>query len=355
MPHIASPLLESHFASQALLKEQLNARVESIELDYELHYSENKIVRDLLKKMLLDQISSLISSALDDRKISIMLVDIQNDFVLKDFALYAPGGENTITRNMALLDAFNELITEKPELITRFEIVTSQDAHILGRDNTDKDAQIMAHAYGLDATNAAIAKEQQEMLPINPPEGSFGLHCMRGTVGADIAKPIEDRLKALEAMGINTFRFGKVTFSGPEAGMLLKRGTLLSHSSEESIYDEVALSYSAFFASRNYSKVLITGICGDVCVQQAAEGLAQLFKRIASASVAAVVDACVHYLFPAGRANVEFSYREKGVDVITSRYICSNNPVVNDSLYARLEVPVASELREFKDHIPQLI
>jgi hypothetical protein len=157
MPHIASPFLESHFASQDLLKDQLNARVKSIERDYELHSSENKIVRDLLKKMLLDQMLSVTSSALDDRKIAITLVDIQNDFVLKDFALYAPGGENTITRNMALLDAFNELIIEKPLIISRFEIVTSQDAHILGRNNTDIDAQIMARAYGRDATDAAIA------------------------------------------------------------------------------------------------------------------------------------------------------------------------------------------------------
>jgi len=177
---------------------------------------------------------------------------------------------------------------------------------------------------------------------------------LRGTVGADIAKPIEDRLKVLEAKGINIFRFGKVTFSGPEAGMLLKPGTLLSHSSEESIYDLAALSYSAFFASRNYSKVLITGICGDVCVQQAAEGLAGLFKKIASATVTAVIDACVHYLFPAGRTKVEASYSEKGVEVIANPYICSNNPVVNDSLYARAEHHVASEAAELESHMPQL-
>ncbi|MGL5741881.1 MAG: hypothetical protein ACRCXC_04695 [Legionella sp.] len=111
--------------------------------------------------------------------------------------------------------------------------------------------------------------------------------------------------------------------------MKLKTGIDLSDqrylSWDESIYDEAALSYLQFFQNQAYHELLITGICGNVCVQQAAEGLANAGEKVS------VLDACVHYLvipevssYDEVRQAVHQSYRSKGIRSIELEHFRSN-------------------------------
>lgn len=324
--------LQDHLKNQALAAKELDARFEIIEKEAA---AKNGPLKQFLKETLVARLSKL----KDGEKIAVTLVDIQNDFVLKGFALYALGGENTVLSNIALLDAISELIVQDPSVAQKIDIVTSQDAHILNRDIASPDSVTMANSsYGKQETVAAIIAEQKELEPFVHGQGTFGLHCLNGTVGAAIAKPIETRLAALSAL-VQIHRFGKINFSGPKAGMLLKAEVDLSDAKYQDqangIYDPKKLSYLEFFQDANYQDVLVTGICGDVCVQQAAEGLVKHVKHVS------VIDPLVHYLVVPGvhqfdkvRGNTVASYDEKGIEYIESGEFRANPELNSEVLFA---------------------
>ncbi|MFA6303818.1 MAG: hypothetical protein WC627_11910, partial [Legionella sp.] len=330
--------LADHLLAQERLQESLVKREVAIEVDYQRN---GTALREGLKVLLKNRMEKI------SGKLALLLVDIQVDFVYGPFgeyeqaALYAPGGENTVLSNMALLDALAELIAEDKSTAKRFEIITSQDAHVFKRAANCPDAALMAQesAYGAAATKRTVTVEATELEDINPKEGKFGLHCLRGTVGADIAGPIKARLAALSKADddkkVVVTAFGKINFSGPEAGMLLAEGTdlsdpkFLAQGTDIQIYDNKAVSYKAYITGQNFGQILATGICGDVCVQQAVEGLAKLDQNLA------VLDPCVHYLVFPG-----MDYKKVRGDVIASyedeekhkgekhkiRYVTSDNP-----------------------------
>ena len=342
--------IEDHYITQQALATEISAKFVQIEQDYTSDYHQR--LKQSLKDMLILKLKGLNSG----EKIAITLVDIQNDFVLADFALYAGGGENTVTSNMALLDAVTELAAVDGSLTNKLEIVTSQDAHRQGRTIDSMEARALQAGYLNYAndgktdvarlkTQQAIDTEQTELLPMNPSEGQYGLHCMTGTIGAAIAKPIEDRLNKLSAAGFEVTRFGKINFSGPEAGMMLHKGIDLSdqkyQSTDYSIYHYSNTSYLQFYKNKPYKSVLVTGICGDVCVQQAAEGLKKAFVDLD----VQVVDACTHYLaipaigkhYDATRNAVEASYATKKVNVLAFPFARSNRD--SDSVLYHQDAP----------------
>ena len=187
----------------------------------------------------------------------------------------------------------------------------------------DAEAQMMAKAYTEEKAEIAIATEQQELKSNNPLEKSYGLHCITGTIGAAIAKPIEHRLNQLKSLSFAITRFGKINFSGPEAGMRLQDNIDLSHThfleASQVIYHPSNQSYIQFFRDKQFKSIYVTGICGDICVQQAAEGLKEELPH----TKMMVVDACTHYLvlpekpYDATRTSVTSSYDKKGISVIT--------------------------------------
>lgn len=308
--------LADHVLAQEKLKDSLVEREEAIEADYKTN---GTALRESLKGFLKNRMDNA------PGKLALLLVDVQVDFVYGPFreykqaALYAPGGENTVLSNMALLDALAELIEEDKSAAKRFEIITSQDAHIFKRAANCPDAALMAQevAYGEEDTKRTVTVEATELEDINPKEGKFGLHCLRGTVGADIAGPIKARLakmsKADEDKKVVVTAFGKINFSGPEAGMLLAEGVDLSDAkfleqgADLNIYDKKAVSYKNYITGQKFGQILTTGICGDVCVQQAVEGLAKLDQNVA------VIDPCVHYLVFPG-----MDYKKVKGDVVAS-------------------------------------
>lgn len=278
-----------------------------------LYAQTDPALKEELKKILLGLLK-------DTDKLAVLLVDLQNDFVLPDFALYAPGGENTLLRNMALLDVLEDLINTHDQLAPQIELITTQDAHVFERDEEHIDAQIMAKGYDKVHATKTLQVERNELEEFNLARAHYGLHCLRGTIGAAISDPIEKRLKKLHAK-IRIYRFAKINFSAPEAGMLLKKGIDLSDprflKQTNNVYDEGGLTFLQFFQKQKYSKVIITGICGNICVQQAAEGLATAGEKVY------VLDPCVHYLIVPGInsydevwSRVQQSYAAKGISLI---------------------------------------
>lgn len=273
-------------------------------------------LKQALKTILADALKSLKK----DEKLAITLIDIQNDFTLEQFSLYAPHGETTILHNMALLDAILELHQENPIIIKQLDIITTQDAHRIDRTFDDKEALIFAKTYSIDQMKNLVEHEQMELKPLNPAENSYGLHCMIGSIGAAIARTIEKRLHLLSLRSFNIHRFGKINFSAPEAGMRLLDGIDISNpcyrDPTHSIYPDVTESFLDFFKKQSFKSIYITGICGNVCVQQAAEGI----KANLPETSIQVIDACVHYLVVPGintydktRNKVMISYRDKEI------------------------------------------
>ncbi|MCE0722137.1 cysteine hydrolase family protein [Legionella resiliens] len=302
--------LAAHLQIQEQLRQSATHRFNEINKKYT---ESGSILIDQLKKIILKKLCRI-------HKLALVLIDIQNDFVLQEFALYVPAGENTLIRNMALLDALIELVAHYPELCQQIEIITTQDAHVFGRTQDHVDAQIMAQGYGQIHTHRILKIERHELQQLNPENGQYGLHCLCGTIGAAISQPIEERLNILEKE-ISLYRFAKINFSAPEAGMKLKEGIDLSDpgflKEMDHIYDKDALPFLQFFRNKSYNELFITGICGNICVQQAAEGLAEAGEKVS------VVDPCVHYLVIPNLSSyddvwstVQKSYAVKGINSI---------------------------------------
>ncbi|WP_237761355.1 isochorismatase [Legionella cherrii] len=310
--------LTQHLHTQALLRQNAASRFQKINQQYD---EVDPGLKEELKNIVLKKLS-------ETKKLALILVDIQNDFVLHDFALYAPGGEHTLFRNMALLDAVSELIIGYPKLGHHLEIITTQDAHVFQRTLDNIDAQIMLQSYGIVHTQKTLSIEHNELLPFNPHKGQYGLHCLNGTIGAAISQPIEERLKNLKE-NIPIYRFAKINFSAPVAGMKLKEEVELSDpqflNTGNPIYDECALSFLQFFHNQAYSELMLTGICGNICVQQAAEGL------VAAGEKVCILDPCVHYLIIPGINSydevwtaVQHAYAEQGILTIELPHFRSN-------------------------------
>lgn len=277
-----------------------------------------------------EELKKIILNKLDEQsQLAILLVDLQNDFVLPGFALYVPDGENTVISNMALLDAVTELVISFPELCHRIEIITSQDAHVYQRNNISPDVQTLIECYGDEHLRRILQIEYNELLDLSPENGQYGLHCLCGTIGAAIAQPIGIRLSHLQQK-IAIYRFAKINFSATEAGVQLQSNIDLSDpkflAEINPTYVSPALSFLQFFQDKNYKEILITGICGNICVQQAAEGLAKAGEKVC------VVDPCVHYLIIPGmcsyheiRASVQQSYCAKGIMTLEHHSFPSNH------------------------------
>lgn len=326
--------LEKHFQEQ-----DDKARIYLDEAITALNKTYDSGLFESLKKAIKAIITQALSIGSSDEKIAITLVDIQNDFTINQFALYAPDGENTILSNMALLDSILELHEDDPAIINRLEIITSQDAHRLDRTTKDKEANIFLKTYSQEKALALVEQEQIELRPFNPAENSYGLHCLIGSRGAGIAKPIEERLHKLTLRSFNIHRFGKINFSAPEAGMRLKEDIDISdhyyRDPEHSIYPDDAQSFLDFFKTNPFKSIYVTGICGDVCVQQAAEGL----KENIPLTTVLVIDPCVHYLvvpdiktYDLTRSTVMHSYQERGINNLNVLGYRSN-PTCPSTLY----------------------
>ena len=282
MQHKSEKDLPAYQQKMADLKNNLPALYAAVDAKY-------KASGDALK---LAAKAKLLEKLQGDGKVAITLVDIQVGFTLAGAGLTAPGGDEVIVSNMHLLDAVIEIQKEHPELAKNLEIVTSQDAHVLNRDRNSVDVKTMITAYNNDANavNEIIDHEQLELEPLDGIK-SFGLHCLENTPDAAIAQPIEERLAVLEQNGMDVVRFAKINFSGPKAGMLLKQGIRLDKLTPDAgIFNtDTPLSYLSYFNGAKHKAIVMTGICGDVCVEEGALGLAHL-------NTVEVHDPFVHYL-----------------------------------------------------------
>jgi len=98
--------------------------------------------------------------------------------------------------------------------------------------------------------------------------------------------------------------------------------------------------------------VYITGICGNVCVQQAAEGLAAQGEQVS------VLDPCVHYLVIPGvntydevKKAVQDSYQEKNIHTL-NRYYFPSNPeclTANEHLLIKIDAALNSLTNKIGD------
>ncbi|STY27903.1 Isochorismatase family [Legionella wadsworthii] len=310
--------LLTHLQTQEHLQKRTSYYFTEINQIYAIY---GATLKEELKKTLLNKLDQ-------PSKLAILLVDLQNDFVLPGFALYVPDGENTLISNMALLDAVTELVISFPELCNRIELITSQDAHVYKRNGMSPDAQTLKESYGEEHIRRILQIEYNELQNLSPENGQYGLHCLCGTIGAAIAQPIGIRLTHLQKK-IAIYRFAKINFSAPEAGIQLQSNIDLSDSKFlteiNPVYASPALSFLKFFQNKDYKEILITGICGNICVQQAAEGLAKAGEKVC------VVDPCVHYLIIPGmssyheiKASVQQSYDAKGIMTLEHHSFPSN-------------------------------
>jgi len=338
--------LNSHYAKQDTLAKQLPAINKAIKDKY-INFLSMEL-KDKLKLKLKESLHQLN----DGEKLAIVLVDIQNDFVLEGFALYAPGGENTVLSNMALLDAIRELKYENPTVSQQIAIVTSQDAHALDRSETTNDYKVIRRKYP-DTSKAILEGEANELKPFDPAKSQFGLHCMNGTVGAAIATPIEERLRVLEALEFNVKRFIKTNFSGPQAGLELPKGVKVGDKKyrNQNIYSLNAnpQTYLEFFKKEKFVRAFFSGICANVCVQQAVEGLRE--DHSLDETALEVIDAAQHFLvvpnitnYDDEKAKIESSYQEKNIDIMILPGFRSNPELESN----KDQKKIASVLVDFK-------
>lgn len=282
--------LKMHVEKEKTLQQDISIAFDRIEETY-------KQTGQKLKEQLKELFSQKLEEIPDGKKLAIILVDIQNDFVLSGFSLYVTGGENTVVSNMALVDALQELISERPDFIGRFELVTSQDAHVLARSLDAADSIAMSESLGESETRALLKEELKELQPFDPEHDQFDLHCMRGTIGSAIPEPLEKKL-ALLGEQIPIHAFGKINYSGPRSGMRLKDKIDISAPSlldqEIPIYSNPFLSYAEFFKEQGFHALYMTGICANICVQSAGVDLKSSGEDVH------IIDACIHYLIPPG-------------------------------------------------------
>ena len=310
--------IQQHVLKQKQLALSLPERHQKLEQQYASPYYVK------LKAALKQLISTRLNMLSSQQKLALLLVDIQNDFIFEGFALYAPKGELVILSNIALLDAMID-IQAKTNIADRLEIITSQDAHQIKREVDHVDTLLLKQLYSLNMAEEILNKEQQELKPLNPEAGQFGLHCIIGTAGVAIALPLQKRLANLMAKGVQCHPFAKLNFSGPNSGLRLKQNFPLDN---PTLIDEKmgifetssAQTYLDYFEGQKFKEILISGICGDICVQQAAEGLKATLK---DSSQVSVIDTCVHYLaysnqeYLATKANTLQSYQTKGINYLT--------------------------------------
>lgn len=282
--------LRMHLERELDLQEHISLAFENIEEKYQ---QIGPKLKEQLKMLFFKKLQEVTAG----KKIAIILVDIQNDFVLSGFSLYVAGGENTVISNMALIDALLEISSEHPELTSRFEVITSQDVHVLGRRLEAPDSIAMSVGLGIAETRALLEEESRELRPFDPEHDQYDLHCMRGTIGSAIPEPLRKKL-ALLSEQIPTHAFGKINYSGPRSGMKLEDKTDASDSSlldqDIPIYSHPFLSYAQFFKDKGFHALYMTGICANICVQSAGIDLKNSGEDVH------VLDACVHYLIPPG-------------------------------------------------------
>jgi len=262
----------------------------------ETHYASDDRLADLKEKFKANILAS-VGALAGDTKLVLMLVDLQNDFAMRDSALYVEGGEDVILSNMALLDAVEELHAADPTLAEHLAIMTTQDTHRYGREMAHPEAVSMTAAYGDAEAEAAVAKEQKELAAFNPANEQYGLHCLVGTPGVAIAQPIEDRLALLAKIGITIVRIGKINFSAAVAGLAMVEGVdpaSAEAAAMESLFAEPLLTTQACLEDLNAGRVIATGICANVCVEESACGL----KECGFAAPVCVLDAATHFLVP---------------------------------------------------------
>lgn len=259
-------------------------------------------------------LENILANVSEKNKVAICLVDIQNDFTRKAYRgtagesvegkLYVEGGEKTILSNMALLEALDERLTViRPDIRENISVLVTMDAHRTNREKGSVGAlelSILAEKYP-DTWPTVRTTEIQELKPINPAENSFGEHCIVGTPGADIAAPIE-ALLAEVAQKVEVIRFGKINFDATQAGMELRAGVKLSESEGADIYAENPRTFVE--VAKKFNNITFTGICGEVCVQQSAEGTKKALPEVS----VNVLGSLSHYLTSDNVARVMESY-----------------------------------------------
>ncbi len=98
----------------------------------------------------------------------------------------------------------------------------------------------------------------------------------------------------MKAAGVSLHRFGKIVFSSPRGSLRLSDDIDPSkpEALEQSIYHPSNQSILDLLSEQGYATICATGICGDVCVQQFVEGVADSDVN----TPIEVIDPCVHYL-----------------------------------------------------------
>lgn len=315
---------------QKKLQASLAVSYDKIEASYQAMQS----VFNKFQDQLIQQISKRLALLSEKQRLALVLVDIQNDFVLSGGSLYAPGGEGVVLSNMALLDAVSEL-AKTNDLQDKIELITTQDTHRFERQNNHLEQMVLHQAYGEEMVKNILAIESRELLSIDPSQAQFGLHCIVGTPGVLIATPIEQRLKRLENLGVTVCRFGKLNFSCPQAGLKLKENLDLRNLSThpQGIFCETSQGFLGYCKEHLFAELIFTGICGDICVKECAIDLSNAFRSHDKYSPTLhVLDPCVHYLvipqvtsnYQAVRHQVEALYADSGVKVLTLKDFCSN-------------------------------
>jgi nicotinamidase-related amidase len=247
-------------------------------------------------------------------KLIYLLIDMQNDFVIRGGALYISQGESAIIHNMAYLDALNELINQYPEFKSCVEMVTTQDAHLIGRTKRHPDYHTL---QATDAKRTLTAKlcfeiEQDEILsPFRPKSGGFGPHCIIGTIGVDFPLPIRRRLEQLD---IPIFSFAKINFSAVDAAMKIQTDVNLCLQKDSLLPTITDVSFCEFFKEKVESTIHIGGVCADVCVQLSALGIAEVFH--CKHEKIYIIDELTQYLDLSRKPSVEQLRLKKNIQTI---------------------------------------
>lgn len=289
----------TYIARQELLREDL-PKYEHIMQDKYAHYSD--ALQKEAEAYLTKKLDILLKDLDDDQKIGISLVDLQRGFTYANFGLQAPGGENVILTNAAFLDALKNILDKNPEMCKKIELVVTQDAHVSDREKNQNadDAKIIADAFPLEVTRKSHAdNEVAELTKI------YGQHCIIGTPDVGLPQLLEEKLAQLKAF-VPVIRFGKMTF-GPGSALKLNAGVELDDKKflegKHAIFDSKGVTYADYM--RKFKHVFLTGICSDVCVQEAAVFLAQNLGVNVD-----VLDAFVHQLVLPGAGIGKDSYEQ---------------------------------------------
>ncbi|MCH9770252.1 MAG: hypothetical protein K0U12_05170 [Gammaproteobacteria bacterium] len=233
--------------------------------------------------------------------------------------LYAQNGENVIVANIALLRAIQKLAADdayQEKVRSNLILELTRDTHRSPDTRSEAEIAQLQQGHSEEECKEFLAEEAQELKDSNPAEGSFGEHCIVNTPGVNFPQELQTELGKVKGQVSEYREFGKITFSPKSARLLDRKLNLaeLPDPGEPIFQGGEGKSYKEIVAKEKLQvkKYIVSGICGEVCVEAEIDYL--LAQGVAPQSISLLMPA-THFLFETSITRVVKKFSRLGVHI----------------------------------------